>query len=199
MGGHILGEQVYLATDLNYLVTTHNLLYGMPNVRHLKEKSKRGIFSFEVIDDPAFIGVLIQVTSKGRVNIYLPKGAPKEEVVEKTLKLLKEANQAPIKVLSRKESREFMTLEEYKVRLEHSRELFKECYIPPFSSELIPPRFEDKNLLQHLKTGYPDIYEERNKCYSSYCEKVESIALKVKHGEPLKGWCNLCPKITIGR
>jgi len=99
----------------------------------------------------------------------------------------------------KKEYQEFKTLEEYKVRLEHSKELFKECYIPPFSSELIPPRFEDENLLQHLKTGYPDIYEERNKCYSSYCEKVESIALKVKHGEPLKGWCNLCPKITIGR
>ena len=98
-----MGEQVYLATDLDFLTTTRNLSYGMPNVRYLKEKSKRGIFSFEVIDDPAFIGVLIQVTSKGRVNIYLPKGAPKEEVVEKTLKLLEEANQAPIKVLGRKE------------------------------------------------------------------------------------------------
>jgi len=50
-----LGEQVYLATDLDYLTTTYNL-YGMPNVRHLKEKSKRGIFSFKVIDDPAFSG-----------------------------------------------------------------------------------------------------------------------------------------------
>lgn len=148
-----MGEQVYLATDLDYLTTTYNL-YGMPNVRHLKEKSKRGIFSFEVIDDPAFIGVLIQVTSRGRVNIYLPKGAPKEEVVEKTLKLLEEANKAPIKVLGRKEGPTMKLSEREKMLEDRIKEDLKLAFYI-WASLIIkdgilpPPEFFSRNVLEN--------------------------------------------------
>ena len=90
---------VYLKTDLTYRVVVYNLLM-MPNI--VRKKSKPGIFSFTVENDPVFTGVLIQVTSKGKLNIYIPEDAPEDEIVEKTLKLVSVANQAPIKILQRK-------------------------------------------------------------------------------------------------
>lgn len=92
---------IYLHTDLEYLVTTYNLLMN-PQVMHLKKKSAKGRLAFTIKDDPIFTDVLIQVTSRGKLNIYPPEDAPKEEIIEKTLRLLSDANQAPIKILRKK-------------------------------------------------------------------------------------------------
>jgi hypothetical protein len=37
----------------------------------------------------------------------------------------------------------------------------------------------------------------RDKAHFNYRKDVEWLALKVKHGEPLKGWCDLCPRVVI--
>lgn len=92
---------IYLDTDLEYLLTTYNLLM-MPQVMHLKKSGAKGRLAFTIKDDPIFADVLIQVTSQGKLNIYIPEDAPKEEIIQKTLKLLSNANQAPIKVLREK-------------------------------------------------------------------------------------------------
>jgi hypothetical protein len=39
--------------------------------------------------------------------------------------------------------------------------------------------------------------EKRSEAYSNYRNYVEWLALKVKHGEPLEGYCDLCPRIVI--
>ncbi|MEM1582851.1 MAG: hypothetical protein QXK89_10170 [Candidatus Bathyarchaeia archaeon] len=41
--------------------------------------------------------------------------------------------------------------------------------------------------------------KHRDEAYFNYRKSVEWLALKVMHGEPLKGICDACPKITIGR
>ena len=97
----------------------------------------------------------------------------------------------------------FLDEEGYKIKLEHSKELLR-CFIE--QSDLLPPSESDlrnEHLLQHLKSGYPDIYYIYEKWiegkveYSKYKEEIEKLALKVKHGEPLKGYCGLCPRVEI--
>jgi hypothetical protein len=39
--------------------------------------------------------------------------------------------------------------------------------------------------------------EQTDEAYFEYRKDVEWLALKVKHGEPLKGYCDLCPRIVI--
>jgi hypothetical protein len=36
-----------------------------------------------------------------------------------------------------------------------------------------------------------------SEAYSNYKKDIEWLALKVKHGEPLKGYCDLCPRVVI--
>lgn len=94
---------VYLKTDLRYRLVTYNLS-TMESVEHAREKSAKGRFAFTVENDLVFVGTLIQVTSSGCVNIYMPEDAPKEEIVEKTLKLLSKANEGPVKVIRSEEA-----------------------------------------------------------------------------------------------
>jgi len=100
---HMKKTPIYLHTDLEYLVTTYNLLTN-PQVIHLKKRSAKGRLAFTIKDDPIFADVLIQVTSKGKLNIYPPEDAPKEEIIEKLLKLLSDANQGLVRVLRRKKT-----------------------------------------------------------------------------------------------
>lgn len=44
-----------------------------------------------------------------------------------------------------------------------------------------------------------DAEKRRDEAYFNYRKSVEWLALKVIHGEPLKGVCDICPKTTIGR
>jgi predicted transcriptional regulator len=37
----------------------------------------------------------------------------------------------------------------------------------------------------------------RDEAFFNYSKEVEFLALKVKHGEPLKGFCELCPRVVI--
>jgi hypothetical protein len=37
----------------------------------------------------------------------------------------------------------------------------------------------------------------RDKAHFNYRKDMEWIALKTKHGEPLRGYCNLCPRIVV--
>jgi hypothetical protein len=39
--------------------------------------------------------------------------------------------------------------------------------------------------------------KQRDEAYFKYRKDVEWLALKAKHGEPLKGYCDLCPRIVI--
>uniref|UniRef100_A0A7C4WE35 Uncharacterized protein n=1 Tax=Geoglobus ahangari TaxID=113653 RepID=A0A7C4WE35_9EURY len=99
----------------------------------------------------------------------------------------------------------FLDEEGYKIKLEHSKELLRR-FIE--QSDLLPPSesdFRNEYLLQHLKSGYPEIYSkyeewqknEEKTYYYIYKEEIEKLALKVKHGEPLKGYCELCPRVEI--
>lgn len=69
--------------------------------------------------------------------------------------------------------------------LEDVRELVK---------ELLSSKEVGKNY-QKMATARKDRDEKSYK----YEKELGWLALKVKHGEPLEGWCSLCPKITIGR
>lgn len=114
-----------------------------------------------------------------------------------------------------REWQEFKNESEYRVKLEHSRMLLGRIidYVKGEESLLAPSMSDYVNeyLLQHIKSGYPDIYEQycdwmekndekhRDEAYFNYRKSVEWLALKVIHGEPLKGVCDICPKTTIGR
>jgi hypothetical protein len=37
----------------------------------------------------------------------------------------------------------------------------------------------------------------RDKAHFNYRKDVEWIIFKTKHGEPLRGYCNLCPRIVV--
>jgi hypothetical protein len=94
----------------------------------------------------------------------------------------------------------------YKIKLEHSRVLLRP-FIEPlafYTFESIQKKYSDEYLLQHLESGYPDIYAQyeewqkgNEKAYFEYEKKIEELLMKVKHGEPLKGYCELCPRVEI--
>jgi hypothetical protein len=41
--------------------------------------------------------------------------------------------------------------------------------------------------------------KQKDEADINYLKDITRLALEVKHGEPLKGYCPLCPKVTIGR
>ena len=56
---------------------------------------------------------------------------------------------------------------------------------------------EDLNCLYE---EFVSVTKEIRKSYDLFSNKLQPVILKVlEHGEPLRGNCDLCPKITIGR
>lgn len=54
--------------------------------------------------------------------------------------------------------------------------------------------------LNRLYEEFVRVTKEIRKSYDLFSNKVQPVILKVlEHGEPLRGNCDLCPKITIGR
>jgi len=81
-----------------------------------------------------------------------------------------------------KEYQEFKTAEEYKVKLVHSKDLIRRR-----PSTLKTPKSENKYLLQHLETGYPDIYNLYEEWKGIY-EEIERVeeGFKAKVNEVAK-------------
>jgi len=121
--------------------------------------------------------------------------------------------------------REF-SKENYEIALNHSKQFLLDSVVKGSEirlSELMkdPPRerihekikveklIENKYFIQHLETGYPEIYElykkwksleesdEKEKAYSLLKERIEFIIEKILHGEPLDGQCDLCPLVIV--
>ena len=113
---------------------------------------------------------------------------------------------------------------EYQLAIEHSRKLIPglEGIILEFQSKLFKAldflyrtdEYAEKMRLkdfakQHLKTGYPQIYkklttlkqplnkQEKTELFKEVAGEIEMIKLKVVVGEPLKGRCQLCPKVRV--
>lgn len=172
---------VYLKTDLAYRLVTYNLL-TTPGVTHLKDKSASGRFAFTIEDDLDFIDVVIQVTSTGCVNIYPPEEAPKDRIVEKVLKLLSGANQAPVNVLRKQKAqthRPHRTDSEYKIALKHSKNVLlgleailaedwalyrhrePSAKRAKWMDKIQNEGYRYKEFaIEHLQSGYPDTYKK---------------------------------------
>ena len=121
--------------------------------------------------------------------------------------------------------REF-SKENYEIALNHSKQFLIDSVVKGSEirlSELMKdsPReriyekikveklIENKYFIQHLESGYPEIYElykewksleksdEKENVYSSLKEKIEFLIKKILHGEPLDGRCDLCPWVIV--
>jgi len=53
--------------------------------------------------------------------------------------------------------------------------------------------------VQKAVTDLKNAEEDYDDCYYDFKWKLVQLALKVEHGEPLKGYCDLCPRIVIER
>jgi len=116
------------------------------------------------------------------------------------------------------EIREF-TPESYEIALNHSKQLLLASEVKVSEVRLsnlerekiyklikVEKLIENKYFIQHLETGYPEIYElyeewknsdEKEKVYSLLKEKMEFLIEKISHGEPLRGYCDLCPLVIV--
>ncbi|MEM3041689.1 MAG: hypothetical protein QXG97_06680, partial [Nitrososphaerota archaeon] len=145
----------------------------------LRERSKRGIFSF-TIDDLPFTNVVVQVTSKGKLQFYYPEDAPYEEIKEQTLRLLSEANQEHVRILRDKTKEAYESYKRsrlpYEQAIKHSTELLKGLPLLLLTikepqlltnldglSDRLDPQFREIIILrdaveEHFRTGYPKVY-----------------------------------------
>ena len=110
----------------------------------------------------------------------------------------------------------------YRIALNHSKQLLldseveiSEARLSNLKSERIYRQIkvekliENKYFIQHIETGYPEIYElyknwkntektdEREEAYSLLKDKIRFLIEKIKNGEPLRGYCDLCPMIIV--
>lgn len=172
-------KPIYLETDLNYYKVTMSLPYK-GNVEYDRLKCKRGRFTFTLTDDPIFTGVTIQITSHGKINIYIPEGAPEDEIIEKVLKVISEANGKKVNIISE-------TTEDAYEKYIKKRSLYKIAKI-----------LEDLASAQKQKDPYEPLYFQPHRLYRPYREIYEKLMYFARRGDPFKakeyleGLCSLC-------
>jgi len=170
-------KPIYLETDLDYYKVTLKLPY-MENI-DLKRHGY-GRFTFTITDDPIFTGVTIQITRRGKINLYIPEGAPENEIIEKVLKVISEANGKPVKIIGEKTEKAYEKYVKTRYPLVEIANILKDLYYTLRQRDPYEPLYFQPH---RLFRPYREIYE-----------KLMSFAQQdpTKAREYLEGLCGLC-------
>ena len=182
-----------------------------------KRKKKRGIREYL----PIILKKLkIGLKPKDLDNRFNQDGIPHDTLYE-IIKLLDQSeiiykdDDGRYYYIWKKGIREFSG-KNYKIALNHSKRFFTqefsekllmECVIQGNSLlKLDDDRLlYDKYFIQHLETGYPEIYEiyrkwlenKTDEVYSELEARINFLLEKILNGEPLRGYCDLCPMVIV--